>query len=123
VEDSGTADGSGGSIFPVFKSRRFFAADIGEQARVERIFAMLEASGNSTTGGFSAILSRQDQGEAVTEIDTKAEDTVTGGLIEMFTDNLVEMFDIKLTKTQIAPFRVHYLAYEVEEPVKEQNAS
>ena len=51
--------------------------------------------------------------------------TSTGGLIEMFTDNLVETFDIKLSKTslQTASLRVHYLAYEVEEPVKEQNAS
>jgi len=75
-----------------------------------------DAAGDSTTGGFTADLYRQNQGEAPTLIQTITEYvTSTGGIIKLFPDNQLETFDIKISKdaTQTSALRLHYLGLDV----------
>lgn len=128
VEDSGTTDDSGGSILPSFRTRRFYANRLGFEGRLERCYILVDAAGNATTGAFTAEVYRQDQGEAVTLAQTNTDgDTVTGGLIELFTDHTLETFDVKISKSvaQTANLGVHHFAYYIsyEPNTPDQNPS
>jgi hypothetical protein len=114
LEDSGTTDDSGGSILPTVRTRRYYLAQLGYDGRVEQFFMIADASGNATTGAFTAVLNRQNSGEAVTLVDTTTGDTVTGGIIELFLDNAGETFDIKISKSaaQLASLRLHYIGFQ-----------
>ena len=81
---------------------------------MQRFFLIADAAGDATTGGFSALLKRQNQGEAVTTVETVTGNTVYGGLIELWPDNAMEQFDMTLSKSaaQSASFRLHFIAFD-----------
>jgi hypothetical protein len=114
LEDNGITDDSGGTILPIIRTRRYYLAELGYDGRVESFYIITDASGTSTTGGFTAVLNRQNGGELVTLVDTVTGDTVTGGIIQLFIDNAGETFDIKISKAvaQSAPIRLHYIGFE-----------
>lgn len=119
LEDVGTTDENGVAVAPSIRSRRFFSSAPGREGRIERLFMLADAAGDATTGAFSAVIYRQNQGEVLTaahtipEAGNAAPNTVYGGLIELWPDDTVEQFEILLTKTvaQTAAFRLHYLSF------------
>lgn len=120
VENSGTADENSVVVAPTVTTRRFLAAGVGKEGRVERFFLCADAAGDATTGAFTAKLSRQNQREALTLAHTMPEngsaispDTVYGGFIELWPDDSVETFEMQFTKStsQTAAFRLHYLFF------------
>lgn len=114
LEDSGTVDASGGTILPTIRTRRYYLAELGYDGRVEQFFVIADASGDATTGGFTADLYRQNAGELATLVDTVTGDTVYGGIIPLFPDNSGETFDMKISKSaaQSASLRLHYIGFE-----------
>jgi hypothetical protein len=113
IEDSGTTDENSVVVAPTVRSRRFYAAGVGHEGRVERLMLITDAAGNTTTGAYSAAIYRQNQGEALTLAHSVTGDTVNGGISELWPDDTVETFEVELTKTvaQTAAFRLHYLVF------------
>lgn len=125
VEDSGTVDENSVAVAPTITSRRFFAAGIGREGRIQQFFLIVDAAGDPTTGGFTAKMYRQNQGEALTLANTSpaGQNTVNGGLVEIWPDSTVETFEVELTKStaQTAAFRLHYLFFKNEQESPEIN--
>jgi hypothetical protein len=120
VEDSGTVDENSVAVAPTIRTRRFFASMPGQEGRIERLFLIADAAGNSTTGAFTAKLYRQNQLEALTLAHTMPEDgshtspdTVYGGLIELWPDDSVETFEMEFSKStaQTAAFGMNYIFF------------
>lgn len=115
LEDSGTTPITGETITPVILTRSYYLAELGYEGIIQRFFMVTDASGNSTTGGFTGTLYRQNQGEAMTSIDVlTAATTVVGGVIELFPENVGEVFNFKISKSsaQSAALRLHYIGFE-----------
>lgn len=118
VEDQGEDNAIEQSI----KTRRFFTSELGREAVISREFVFVDANGttNATftgTGDFSAQLHRQNQGEALTSITAQGMTTATGGIVELFDENVGETFEWTLFKSvsggQTASMRVHFFGFEV----------
>ena len=125
VEDSGTSDASGGVIEPNIITRRF-AAQPGRTMRTERIFLLTDANGDATSGGFTATLFRQNEGEAVTQMQTEVnKNTLIGGLQTLWMNNTAETFEVRISKSesggQNAAMRLHYLGLQLTEDSMQTN--
>jgi hypothetical protein len=124
VEDNGATDDSGGTIFPSIRTRRYVASEIGREGRVERFFVIADQAGDATTGGFTARMYRQNQGEALTAIhDMTESNTAIGGIIELFPDDSVETFEVGLFKSgaQTSALRLHYLCFDAPDQGQDTN--
>ena len=124
LEDSGTADESGTTPTATVRTRRFIAAGVGREGRIERFFLVADGAGDAVTGGFTAALYRQNQGELLTLAHTMTDpSTVYGGLIELWPDDSVETFEMVFEKgpAQTAQFRLHYIHFQDERSAPDVN--
>jgi len=114
-EDSGTTFIPGEVSTPTIRTRSYYLAELGFEGIIQRFFLVADASGNSTTGGFTGTLYRQNQGEAMTSIDVlTAANTAIGGVIELFPENVGEVFNFTISKSvaQSTSLRLHYIGFE-----------
>lgn len=115
LEDSGTTPITGETITPTIRTRSYYLAELGYEGVIERFFLVADASGNAATGGFTGTLYRQNQGEAMTSIDVlTAANTAIGGVIELFPENVGEVFNFTISKSaaQSASLRLHYIGFQ-----------
>jgi len=118
LEDSGDVDASGYTLIePSIRTRQFFSADLGRTGRVSRLFVFADPQGTSTTGGFTCMLTRQNQGEAATNVESVLDRTTEiGGIIELWADNAGETFYLTLDKSesasQTSALDIHFVGLE-----------
>lgn len=123
LEDSGIEDTSWGDIVPVIQTRQFYGSDIGREGRLERTYLITDADGDATTGVVTAVLTRQNQGEVPTPIRETNTDTSFGGILELWPDDAMEVFDMTFSKTatQLADMRIHYIVLVLPDAGEETN--
>jgi hypothetical protein len=113
-EDNGTTDGAGGNILPNIRTRLFYPAGIGSQARLERFWIFVGAFGDATTGLATLTLRRQNINEAEQDNSSTDFTTVAGGLVAVHCEAFGEAFSIKIAKgaASTASMRIDFLAYK-----------